>query len=177
MGIFKRVKTIIKSQQKPEPVGKSENTLYDAKTGDIMEVDLTTYLISGKIEYYDPGFPDHRIAYYLQDGGMIRCLVIEKGRKDEVILCDFLEGALDNPEEVPSILVLDETKTFQLEMNSTDMARCYGKTDFRNLDEIMIWRYFADEDEHFYLQWQDGKYIAMIGEKIPPGMCRVIQND
>ncbi|MNW22607.1 hypothetical protein D3C71_2241970 [compost metagenome] len=43
-----------------------------------------------------------------------------------------------------------------------------GKTDFRNGDDLMFWRYYGisgNADEYFFLQWQDGRFIAMRGEQ------------
>lgn len=168
MSIFKRIGSILKSH-KEEPFSHTElhNPYEEASVGDIVTVELEQYVISGKVEYYDPGHPPHRYAYYLQNGRQICCLLIEKGRTYECFLTQFLEGALDDPNDVPTLLDVDGEIQYELEHYRKDITRTAGNTDFRNGDEMMIWRYFSTQDRYFFLQWQDGKFIALQGERIP----------
>ena len=166
MSIFKRIGAIIKSEKKV-PLVPVVNALEDSNVGDIVTVDLEEYVVSGKVYYFDRGYAPHRIAYYLQNGKAISCLIIEKGRSNECFICEFVEGALDDPNDVPSTLDIDGGIPYSLESNRTDVTRTEGNTDFRSGDDVLIWRYFSNDENYFFLQWQDGKFIALQGVRTP----------
>lgn len=174
MSIFKRIGSIIKSN-KEQPSAPVRNPFEDAGVGDIVNVDLEEYLITGKVIYFDRGFAPHRFAYYLQNGKNISCLLVEKGRTYECFLCEFIEGALDDPNDVPSRLEVDGQITYQLESHRTDLTRTEGNTDFRSGDEVLVWRYFASDDLYFFLQWQDGKFVAQQGSRTPASQVKFIR--
>ncbi|GIP33887.1 DUF4178 domain-containing protein [Paenibacillus sp. J2TS4] len=169
MSILKRIGSIIKShKEEPAQADKTVNhPMEEASVGDIVTVELEQYVISGKVVYFDRGFAPHRYAYYLQNGQQICCLLVEKGRTYECFLCQFLEGSLDDPDDIPTQLVVDGEVEYELEHYRKDITRTEGNTDFRQNDELMIWRYFSTGDRYFFLQWQDGKFIALQGERIP----------
>ncbi|MEF3302648.1 DUF4178 domain-containing protein [Paenibacillus sp. GYB003] len=177
MSIFKRIGNIIRSHKEPAPAVQSTvPPLEGASVGDIVNVDLEEFVVSGKVIYSDRGFAPHRFAYYLQSGRDIHCLVVEKGRSYDCFMCRFLEGGLDDPSDVPTTLVLDGETTYTLEHQRTDRTQTLGNTDFRSGDEVMVWRYFADENDHFYLQWQDGKFVGMVGTRIPTGEVKIMKS-
>jgi hypothetical protein len=171
MSIFKRIGSIIKSS-KQAPAVPVRNAFEDSSVGDIVNVDLQQYVITGKVVYFDRGFAPHRYAYYLQNGRNISCLLVEKGRTYECFLCDFLEGSLDSPHDVPTKLELDGQSSFQLDHHRTDVTRAEGNTDFRSGDDVLFWRYFGQDEEYFFLQWQDGKFVAMRGERTPSSQVK-----
>ncbi|WP_166242410.1 DUF4178 domain-containing protein [Paenibacillus turpanensis] len=165
MSIFKRIGNLLKPERIPpseQPFNPFENT----SVGDIITVDLEEYIVSGKVIYSDRGYPPHRFAYYLQNGRTIICLIVEKGRIYDCCLCTFLEGALDNPSDVPTELVLDGRTTYNLEYTRNDFTRTEGNTDFRSGDDVTLWRYLGGNNQFFYLQWQDGKFVAMEGKRV-----------
>jgi hypothetical protein len=174
MSIWKRVGAIIKSNKEAPPVPTS-NPIEDSQVGDIINVDLEEYVVSGKLVYFDRGYAPHRIAYYLQNGNSISCLLVEKGRTYECFLCQFVEGALDSPDDVPTQLDLNGEVSYMLENQRTDLVRAEGNTDFRANDEVMLWRYFATEGRYFFLQWQDGKFVAMEGTQTPAGQIKFLK--
>lgn len=167
MSIFKRIGSIMRSN-KEVPAAPSRNPYEDSQVGDIVNVDLEQYVVTGKVIYFDRGYAPHRFAYYIQSGRKISCLLVEKGRSYECFLCDFLEGSLSDPQDVPNRLDIDGDSEFQLDHQRTDLTRVEGNTDFRNGDDLMFWRYYGisgNTDEYFFLQWQDGRFIAMRGEQ------------
>lgn len=177
MSIVKRIVNIFRSHKQPEPSHKSAHPpLEGAAVGDIMNVDLEEYVISGKVIYSDPGFAPHRFAYYLQSGRDIHCLIVEKGRTYDCFMCRFLEGGLDDPNQVPTTLTLDGDVTYTLEHERTDRTQTQGNTDFRSNDEVMVWRYFSTANDHFYLHWQDGQFTAMVGTRIPSGEVKIMKS-
>lgn len=167
MSIIKRIGDIIKSNKQQPTAAPAGNPFEESRVGDIVTVDLEEYVVSGKVIYFDRGYAPHRFAYYLQSGKHICCLIIEKGRTYECFKCEFLEGALDNPNDVPTRLDVDGEISYELESHRSDMARTEGNTDFRSGDEILIWRYFGPKEQYFFLQWQDGKFIALQGDRTP----------
>ncbi|SDC22242.1 protein of unknown function [Paenibacillus sp. UNCCL117] len=174
MSIWKRVGDIWKSN-KTVPEVKASNPFEDTRVGDIVNVDLEEYIVSGKVVYYDQGYAPHRFAYYLQNGKHISCLLVEKGRTYECFVCEFVEGSLDDPADVPTELELNDGVTYVLEHNRTDLARTEGRTDFRSGDQVLIWRYIGPGENYFFLQWQDGKYVALEGERTPPGLIKFLK--
>ncbi|MGG1551410.1 MULTISPECIES: DUF4178 domain-containing protein [Paenibacillus] len=176
MSIFKRVSNIIRSNKEVPAPAQSGSPLEDARVGDIMNVDLEEYVITGKVIYFDRGFAPHRYAYYLQSGKNMQCLIVEKGRTLDCFLCGFLEGALDDPNDVPTTLNLDDDATFELEFHRSDVTRTEGNTDFRSGDDVIFWRYFGPDQRFFFLQWQDGKFVAMEGERTPGNQIKFLKS-
>lgn len=174
MSIFKRIGNLVRSS-KEQPAVPARNPFEDSGIGDIVNVDLQEYVITGKAVYFDRGYAPHRYAYYLQNGRNISCLLVEKGRSYECFLCEFLEGSLDDPNDVPSRLEVDGETTFELEHHRSDVTRSEGNTDFRSGDDVMFWRYFGKGEEYFFLQWQDGKFVAMRGERTPSAQVKFMR--
>ncbi|MEI7026837.1 DUF4178 domain-containing protein [Paenibacillus sp. y28] len=174
MSIFKRIGAILRSN-KEVPETKPGRPFEDASVGDIVEVDLEEHVISGKVIYFDRGYAPHRYAYYLQNGKNISCLFVEVGRNYDCFYSQFLEGALDDPNDVPTRLVLDEDQAFELEHHRKDTTRVEGRTDFRSNDEVLFWRYIGDENSRFFLQWQDGKFVAATGERVSPAEVKFMK--
>src|SRR5690242_18455951 len=106
MSIFKRIGSIIRSN-KTTPETPAKNPFEESNVGDIVNVDLQQYVITEKAEYFDRGYAPHRYAYYLQNGRNVSCLLVEKGRTYECFMCEFLEGSLDDPNDVPSRIDID----------------------------------------------------------------------
>jgi hypothetical protein len=175
MSIFKRFGSILRSQKEVPQVAPG-NPLEDSNVGDIVTVDLEEYVISGKVIYFDRGFAPHRYAYYLQSGKNIQCLMVEKGRVYDCFICQFVEGALDDPNDVPTRLDMDGETTFELEHHRSDVARTEGNTDFRGTDDVLFWRYFGPNDRFFFLQWQDGKFVALEGERTPGNQIKFLKS-
>jgi len=174
VSIWKRISSILRSN-KEQPAVKPTNSIEDSQIGDIIIVDLEEYIVSGKLVYFDRGFPPHRYVYYLQNGNSISCLLVEKGRSYECFVCHFVEGALDDPNDIPTELDVNGDVTYSLENQRTDLVRTQGNTDFRANDEVILWRYIGPEGRYFFLQWQDGKFVAMEGTRTPAGQIKFLK--
>jgi hypothetical protein len=175
MSIFKRVGSILRSR-KEVPQAAPSNPLEDSIVGDIVTVDLEEYVVSGKVTYFDRGFAPHRYAYYLQSGKNIQCLIVEKGRTYDCFICSFVEGALDDPNDVPTRIDIDGEVTFELEHHRSDVTKSEGNTDFRVGDDVLFWRYFGPDERFFFLQWQDGKFVAMDGTRTPGSQIQFLKS-
>ncbi|MNH97141.1 hypothetical protein D3C73_498330 [compost metagenome] len=177
MSIFKRVGSILRSQkQVSQTQAQLSNPLEDSSIGDIVTVDLEEYVVSGKVSYLDRGYAPHRYTYYLQNGKNIQCLIVEKGRIYDCFICSFVEGALDDPNDVPTRLELDGEAAFELEFHRNDVTKTEGNTDFRNGDDVVFWRYFGPDQRYFFLQWQDGKFIAAEGTRTPSNQIQFLKS-
>ncbi|WP_281886056.1 DUF4178 domain-containing protein [Paenibacillus sp. YYML68] len=175
MTLWKRAQQIINGK-KPLPDVKNREPLEDTQVGDIISMELEEYVVSGKLSYYDQGYAPHRFAYYLQNGKQISCLLVEKGREYECFACEFVEGSLDDPNDVPTQLDLGEGSLYSLEYYREDTLRSEGRTDFRSNDRVMLWRYAGAGGRYFFLQWQDGKYVAMEGVHTPASQLRFMKS-
>ena len=175
MSLFKRVGNILRSH-KEEPEKKPSNPIEETAIGDIVTVDLEEYVVSGKVIYFDRGYEPHRYMYYLQSGKNIQALLVEKGRTYDCFICSFVEGSLDDPHDVPTRLEVDGDVTYELEHHRTDATRVEGNTDFRGGDEATLWRYFGPDNRYFFLQWQDGKFVAMEGERTPASQIKFMKS-
>ncbi|TVY08249.1 DUF4178 domain-containing protein [Paenibacillus cremeus] len=175
MSIWKRVGAIIKSNKEEPQTKPAANPLEDTKVGDIISVDLEEYIVSGKLVYFDRGFAPHRFAYYLRNGQQISCLLVEKGRTYECFICEFVEGSLDDPNDVPTQLDVGKDFTYELEHHRSDLVLTEGNTDYRANDPVLFWRYFGADNQYFFLQWQDGKYVAMEGTRTPAGQIKIMK--
>jgi hypothetical protein len=175
MSIIKRIGSILRSQ-KEAPEAPAANPFEDSAVGDVAIVDLEEYVITGKVVYFDRGYEPHRFAYYLRNGKNISCLLVEKGRTYETFLCEFIEGALDDPNDVPTRLDVDGEAHYELESHRKDVTRTEGNTDFRTGDDVLIWRYFSTEDRYFFLQWQDGKFVALQGARTPASEVKFMRS-
>jgi hypothetical protein len=164
---MKRIGNIVRSNRAEPPAAPQLNPFEHSRPGDIVEVDLEQYVVSGKVIYFDRGYEPHRFAYYIQSGTEIRCLIVEKGRINEIFLCSFLEGSLDDPNNVPTQLDVDGEVSYNLEHHRSDVSRTEGNTDFRSGDDVLFWRYLGQDNRYFFLQWQVGNFVAMEGAKIP----------
>lgn len=176
MSIFKRIGSIVRSN-KPQPAPQTVNPFEESTAGDIVQVDLEQYVIAGKTVYFDRGYAPHRYAYYLQNGRNISCLLVEKGREYECFLCSFLEGSLDDPEDVPTTIDIDGGQPYKLEYQRTDVTRTEGRTDFRSGDDVVFWRYYGPGEDYFFLQWQDGRFVAMKGERLPASQVTFLRQN
>jgi hypothetical protein len=163
VSIFTRVKNLLRSNKEPEIVA-TINPFEGSNVGDVVEVDLEEYIISGKVKYFDTGHEAHRYAYYLRSGSKIACLIVDKGRVYDCLIGQFVEGSLNDPNDVPAELNIDD-KVYKLEYYRTDRAEVSGNTDFRSNDSILYWRYLGEGESYFILQWQDGKYVALESER------------
>lgn len=112
--MWKRISNLF---SKPEPP-KVEKSMLQLAPGDICEVSLVTYEVTGRV--HNRG--RNAVVLTLQDGSTIAYLHIEERETVQYALYTPIDGRLDSPDEVPSIIDLDD-HVFHLEEEYGDMFR------------------------------------------------------
>ncbi|MDO7904877.1 DUF4178 domain-containing protein [Paenibacillus sp. JX-17] len=166
MSVFKRISNLF---AKPEPP-KKEKSMLQLSPGDICEVSLVTYQVVGKVQNRSR----NAVVLTLQDGNDIAYLHIEEREVLQFALYVPIDGRLDNPEEVPTIVELDNG-TFYLEEQYAGYVTVQGRAPFKQGGEQHVWQYQADDYKLLRIEWQDGRFMLYEGDKVIPGDVKVIR--
>ena len=166
MSLFKRIKNLI-TPVEPPIVEKSVMTL---SPGDICEVSLVTYNVTGRTH----NRARNAIVLTLQDGISIRYLTIEERERTMYALYDPIDGRLDSVEEVPTILELDD-RTYHMEEQFSGLITTIGKTPYMQGGEQHVWQYQSDDMKLLRIEWQNGRFMLYEGESVLPADVRVLR--
>ncbi|HTG71726.1 MAG TPA: DUF4178 domain-containing protein [Candidatus Udaeobacter sp.] len=166
MSLFKRIKNLI-TPVEPPIVEKSVMTL---SPGDICEVSLVTYNVTGRTH----NRARNAIVLTLQDGISIRYLTIEERERTMYALYDPIDGRLDSVEEVPTILELDD-RTYHMEEQFSGLITAIGKTPYMQGGEQHVWQYQSDDMKLLRIEWQNGRFMLYEGESVLPADVRVLR--
>jgi len=166
MSLFKRIKNLI-TPVEPPIVEKSVMTL---SPGDICEVSLVTYNVTGRTH----NRARNAIVLTLQDGISIRYLTIEERERTVYALYDPIDGRLDSVEEVPTILELDD-RTYHMEEQFSGLITAIGKTPYMQGGEQHVWQYQSDDMKLLRIEWQNGRFMLYEGESVLPADVRVLR--
>lgn len=166
MSLFKRIKNLI-TPVEPPIVEKSVMTL---SPGDICEVSLVTYNVTGRTH----NRARNAIVLTLQDGISIRYLTIEERERTMYALYDPIDGRLDSVEEIPTILELDD-RTYHMEEQFSGLITAIGKTPYMQGGEQHVWQYQSDDMKLLRIEWQNGRFMLYEGENVLPADVRVLR--
>ena len=166
MSLFKRIKNLI-TPVEPPIVEKSVMTL---SPGDICEVSLVTYNVTGRTH----NRARNAIVLTLQDGISIRYLTIEERERTVYALYDPIDGRLDSVEEIPTILELDD-RTYHMEEQFSGLITAIGKTPYMQGGEQHVWQYQSDDMKLLRIEWQNGRFMLYEGENVLPADVRVLR--
>ncbi|MBC8081099.1 MAG: DUF4178 domain-containing protein [Gorillibacterium sp.] len=166
MSLFKRLKRIL-TPEKPVIVEKNILTL---TAGDICEVSMVTYQVTGRTQNQSR----NAVVLTLQDGSTIRYLGIEDREKTVFVLYEVIDGRLESLDEVPTILELDD-HTYHLEEQFIGFITTSGKTPYMQGGEQSVWLYQSDDMRHLRIEWQDGRFMMFEGEPVLPGDVCVVR--
>lgn len=166
MGIFNRIKNIMK---KPEPP-KQEKSVLTLAPGDILEVSLVTYEIIGKTSLKNR----NEIFLTLQDGNTMRYLKVESREKLYYELYTPIDGRLDSIQEVPTTIHMDDVD-YYMEENYSTYVNNQGKTPFPSSSEQYIWEFQSDNRKLLRLEWQDGRMMMYEGESVLTADVQIIR--
>lgn len=166
MSLFKRIKNLI-TPVAPPIVEKSVMTL---SPGDICEVSLVTYNVTGRTHNQ----ARNAIVLTLQDGISIRYLTVEERERTVYALYDPIDGRLDSVEEVPTILELDD-RTYHMEEQFSGLITAIGKTPYMQGGEQHVWQYQSDDMKLLRIEWQNGRFMLYEGESVLPADVRVLR--
>lgn len=166
MSLFKRIRNLVR---KPEPP-KAEPTMLTLGPGDICEVSLVTYEVTGRTR--NPR--RNSVLLTLQDGADVRYLLVEERERTVYSLYTPVDGRLDSLDEVPTTMELDD-RTFYMEEQYAGFIVTEGKTPFRQGGEQSVWQYQSDDKKLLRIEWLDGRFMLYEGESILPADVRVIR--
>lgn len=166
MSVWKRVKRML---TKPEPP-KREKSILELGPGDICEVSLVTYEVTGRVH----NRARNAVMLTLQDGTNIAYLYIEERESIRYGLYAPIDGRLDNPEEVPTILELDDA-VYHLEEEFGGHVSITGRTPFTQGGEQHVWQYQSDDYRLVRVEWQNGRFMLYEGETVIPGDVKIIR--
>lgn len=167
MSLFTRIKNIF---TEPEPI-KPEKTTLSLTTGDLCEISLVTYEVTGRTQNRNR----NSVMLTLQDGSEIRYLFIEERETTNYILFAPIDGRMDSVEEVPTSIELDD-RMYHLEEHYEGHISSTGKTPFMQAaGEQCVWQYQSDDMNHLRVEWQDGRFMLYEGESILPADVKVIR--
>lgn len=168
MSVWKRIKGIL---TKPEPP-KAEKTMLQLAPGDICEVSLVTYEVIGRVQ----NRARNAVVLTLQDGSAFRYLHVEEREITRYALYTPIDGRLDAPDEVPTILELDD-HVFHLEEEYGGMVQTVGRTPYGQAGEQLVWQYQSDDNKLLRVEWQDRRFNLYEGESILPADIKVIRSN
>jgi len=166
MSLFQRVKNLM---AKPEPP-KAEKSMLQLGPGDVCEVSLVTYQITGRTQNRQR----NAVVLTLQDGADIRYLHIEERERLVFSLYTPIDGRLDSPDEVPTTMELDDL-LYHLEEQYAGYVLATGRTPFKQGGEQHVWQYQSDNMKLLRIEWQDGRFMLYEGEWTLPADVKVIR--
>ncbi|MBO2942987.1 DUF4178 domain-containing protein [Paenibacillus sp. F411] len=166
MSVWKRIRNLM---TKPEPP-KREKSMLELSPGDICEVSLVTYEVTGRV--HNRG--RNAVMLTLQDGNTTMYLQIEERETLQYRLYEPIDGRLDNPHEVPTTIELDD-RMYHLEEEYGGMVTLAGRTPFTQNGEQHVWQHQSDDYRLVRVEWQNGRFMLYEGEKVIPGDVKVIR--
>lgn len=166
MSLFQRVKQLWSKPLPPPP----ERSLLTLAPGDVCEVSLVTYQVTGRIQNRQR----NAVLLTLQDGSAIRYLHLEQREQLTYALYSPIDGRLDAIDEVPSTIELDDI-TYHLEEHYAGNVSVSGSTPFMQGGEQHVWQFQSDDSRLLRIEWQDGRFMLYEGELLLPADVQVIR--
>ncbi|WP_400163226.1 DUF4178 domain-containing protein [Brevibacillus sp. TJ4] len=166
MSLFKRIQNIFAKHEPPAP----EKSIMTIAPGDVMEVSLVTYQVTGKA--FNAG--RNAMMLTLQDGRQIRYLYVEERERTVYHLYQMIDGRLDAVDEVPTTIEMEDV-TYHLEEQYSGRISTVGKTPFANSGEQYIWQFQSDQRQLLRIEWQDGRFMLYEGEHVLPADVQVLR--
>ncbi|KAA9006556.1 DUF4178 domain-containing protein [Paenibacillus spiritus] len=166
MSVWKRIGNLF--SKAPAPV--AEKSVLQLSPGDICEVSLVTYEVTGRVSNRSR----NTVLLTLRDGADIAYLHIEQREQLQFALYRSIDGRMDSLTEVPATMVLDD-ETYYLEEEYEGYVAVSGQTPFMNAGEQHVWQFQADNSRLLRIEWQNGRFVLYEGEKTIPGDVRVIR--
>ncbi|USG67590.1 DUF4178 domain-containing protein [Brevibacillus ruminantium] len=166
MSVWKRIQNIFAKHELPQ----GELSLLTVGPGDVVEVSLSTYQVTGKTRNLNR----NAVMLTLQDGSRIRYLLIEERERTVYQLYDMIDGRLDSPEEIPTTIEMDD-HAYHLEEQYFGKVTALGSAPFQASGEQHVWQYQSDDRRLLRIEWQDGRFLLYEGESILPADVQVLR--
>lgn len=166
MGLWKRITNLV---SKPEPAAPERSPM-DLRVGDICEVSLITYQVTGTVR----NRARNAVVLTIQDGNAIAYLHIEVREQVRYARYYPVDGGLENPNEVPSHIEMDGTD-YYLEEQYDGTVMATGKTPALQSGDQSVWQYQSDDRKLLRIEWQAGRFTLYEGEFVLNGDVHVIR--
>lgn len=166
MSLFQRVKHLLSKPAPPKP----EKSILTLGPGDICEVSLVTYQVTGRIQNRQR----NAALLTLQDGNTIRYLYVEQREKTAFSLYTPIDGRLDTFDEVPTTIEMDGV-VYHLEEQYAGHVLAVGSTPFMQGGEQHVWQFQSDDSRLLRIEWQDGRFMLYEGEWVLPADVKIIR--
>jgi len=166
MSMWKRLGNLFSKTEPPA----AEKSMLELAPGDICEVSLVTYEVTGRT--HNRG--RNAVVLTLRDGTQISYLHIEQREQLIYGLYKPIDGRLDDPNEVPTTLELDD-KVYFMEEEYEGHVDVLGQTPFMNGGDQHVWQYQTDDFLLLRIEWQNGRFMLYEGEKVISGDVKVIR--
>lgn len=166
MSVWKRIGGLFAKSEPP----MKEKSMLGLAPGDICEVSLVTYEVVGRVHNRSR----NAVVLTLQDGQDLAYLHIEERENLQYALYTPIDGRLDNPNEVPSIIDLDE-RAFHLEEEYEGNVLVTGRAPFMQGGEQHVWQYQSDDNFLLRIEWQNGRFMMYEGESTISADVKVIR--
>lgn len=167
MSLFNRIKNLLKPEEPPKP----EKSVLTVGPGDVIEVSLVTYQVTGRTR----NAQRNAILLTLQDGNTVCYLYIEERERTTYTLYSSVDGRLDAFNEVPTSIELEGVH-YHLEEQYSGIVTVAGKTPFTSGGEQHVWQFQSDARKLLRIEWQDGRLIMYEGDSVIPADVQVLRS-
>lgn len=161
MGIFKRIKNVIKANTSDNSRGKKID-LFSLKPSDIVNIEGDDYEVEGAMFMNDEGWK--WVEYKLKEGRSTYWMSVEQDDELEIVLCK--KAVVDIPSPPKKLeyggitYYLDEASNAQVEKTIGNMSVPVGKW-------VDYWDYYDKEEENaFFIEKWDGDIETSVGRYI-----------
>ncbi len=163
MGIFKRIKNIVKSKDAEDSkLDKKSRSLFDLGIGDIVSIFDVDYEVEASMTLNDNGW--EWIEYKLKDGRKTYWLSVEQ---DDDLEISFYETIVAEITEPPKTYDHDGVTYLLDESGSAIVKNVKGKIGVKNGKQVKYYDYCDREEEHLLsIEFWDNDMEVSIGTPI-----------
>lgn len=143
MGIFNRIKNIIRANQNDKDPQEHSRNIFTIQVGDILNIGLTDYEVEGIIRLNDHGWK--WVEYKLKDANRTVWLSVEEDDEVEVSLCEEVVATIQDP---PKTLEYKGIKYYMQEGSDAIVEDYQGKINLTKGEPVDYFEYSDEDEEH-----------------------------
>lgn len=171
MGMFDRIKSIWRANQKEGQAAVVQRDLLSMRVGDILTYDLEDYHVEGVTVYRNGALV--KKGYLLKSGSVVRYLTAEQKETVRAYLYETLNARLENPDEINHEMIYEDTSYFEA-VRGEASVNVQGKSPFNTYDMVYWWQHLADDGRAMLFEWQSGEIVIRLGQPIKPHECTIL---
>ncbi len=161
MGIFKRIKDVIRSNGENGGSGNKVD-LFSLKQGDIVNIEGDDYEVAGAMFMNDEGWK--WVEYKLKEGRSTYWMSVEKDDELEIVLC---KEVVTDIKEAPGELEHEGIKYLLDEGSDAVVEKVRGSISVPAGKWVEYWDYYdEDEEKAFFIEKWDGEIETSTGRYI-----------